>query len=160
MPGNLTHSPAEVIKNLLIKKGLASASAVTDWDARRAYSGSAWPAFADGEPDTPDRCVTVYDTAGAAHGKRMTDGESEESAGIQVRVRSDKHAAGWQKAQTIAVNLDSNVTYGDQVDIGTSVYNVYAVTRTGPVLQLGRDAPNSDRRLFTINALVRIRQVS
>lgn len=164
MAGLLQHSPADVVRRMLIDLSLG-----TDPDARPV---GAWPVYASGEPGAgkpvgtastaktgvPDSIITVYDTLGRQNGRIQFSGEIQEHHGFQVRVRAAGHSAGYAKARAIADGLDKSV-YLRTVAIGASRYLVYAVTRTGDVLALGKE-PTSGRRIFTINALVTVRQTA
>ena len=149
MPGTLTHSPADVLRDLLI--GLAVGTAPS--------AAGNWPIFVAGEPDTPDNCITVYDTAGTLEGRSMIDGEKQEHHGIQIRVRANDYPTGYTKARTVATTLDTSV-YQNSASIGASVYVVQSVSRTTDVIPLGKENPLSKRDLFTINALVSLTQTS
>lgn len=142
MSGTLTHSPAVILARLLIGQGLGTAPDGTD---------TSWQVFETSEPDRPDECLTVFDTAGRDHGRTSPDGLRHEHEGVQVRVRSRTHDAGWAKAQAVALALDA-VNHA-VASVGASSYTVVAAVRTAPVLSLGAD-PASRRRLFTVNALL------
>lgn len=122
-------------------------------------SNGPWPVYAAGEPDKPDSAITVYDTVGRQEGRTHVDGEAQEHHGVQVRVRSAAHTAGYAKARAVAVALDEDVLM-NSVHIGAASYRVWAVARTGDVLSLGKESPDSKRSLFTINALVSLRQTN
>lgn len=144
MSGTLTHSPAQILRQLLIDLNLAESSG--DWTCRYSHA-----------PDTPDKAVITFDTEGRTQGRTHVDGETQIAHGVQVQVRgTPEHAVGYLKAQQIAVGLDgfSRAT----VAIGATSYLVQAVTRTSDVISLGvGDA--SRRRLFTINGVMSVRQV-
>lgn len=153
MSGNLFHSPADIIRTLLIDLGMATAPS----------AGGDWPAYVAQEPDTPDSVITVYDTAGTTGGRLQTSGETVEQHGFQVRVRDANHFEGYEKARAIAVALDESVanavvSVGDDVGTGSDTYIVYAVTRKGGIISLGKESPASKRSIFTINAVVALRQ--
>ncbi len=150
MPGALLHSPADVIRQLLVDMDLG-----LDYEDAK----TSWAAFASGEPDLPDDCITVYDTDGRQNGRDMVGGERNEHAGFQIRVRARDHATGHGKARQIAVAIDEGVN-NVQVDLEGNGYLIYAITRTGGVLALGKDAPNSKRSLFTINGVASLRQTT
>ena len=112
----------------------------------------AWPTFCSNEPSTPDDCITTYDTAGRDDGRIMVTGNRVEHPGVQVRVRSTDHPTGYAKARAICVVLDSGF-YDQLVTLPNgNQYVVHAVYRSGNVIALGKDTPNSKRTLFTINA--------
>ena len=147
MPQTLTHSPADIVRRVLIDLGLGVDPPSTPW-----------PVFASGEPDTPDNCITVYDTAGLDHGRSMIDGELFGHNGVQVRVRSNSHATGWTKADAIQTGMAKSV-YQETVTISGQAYLVHAIAKIGDVLTFGKETPTSKRSLFTINALASIKEV-
>lgn len=155
MSGSLSHSPAEIIRDLLVTLGLG-----TD----PADSGS-WPIFVSREPDTPDSVITIYDTTPRLQGRSSPGGITQEHYGIQVRIRDASPRGGWVKANALVVALDQtialdDVTIEDEDGTGLSTYKVYTVSRTGGILSLGKQIDSSKRNLFTINAVAAIRQTA
>jgi len=144
----LVHSPADVVRYLLIAMNLGSDPAT---------STVSWPVYATSEPSAPDDVITVYDTQGMVFGRNMLDGESVEHFGIQIRLRSQDHATGWKKMKGIARQLEEEI-YQESITIQGSVYCVRSIKRTSSVLVLGKDTPGSKRSIFTLNALCSIRQ--
>lgn len=142
----LVDSPAEIIRQLLIDLGLATAA-------------STWPVFATGEPASPDNCITVTDTVGTSDGRSMIDGELYTHFGFQVRVRSTDHDTGWLKAAVIRTHLARSV-YQRTVAMDIQRYFIQAITNIGQVLPLGKEVAVSKRSLFTVNATVPIRVLS
>lgn len=149
MSGSLIHSPSQIISQLLIDLALGTAPA----------DAGSWPVHFSGEPNSPDNVITVYDAAGVSDGRTQVDGQMQEHHGIQVRIRSTNHGTGFTKARAIAVALDESVLL-NSVAISGSVYLVYAVSRTGDVIALGKNHPIGDFNLFTINAVVALRQTT
>lgn len=141
----LSHSPADIIAQLLIDLGLATDPDDTD----------AWPVYSTDEPDLPDNCITCYDTAGRDVGRTMKDGERQQYPGIQLRIRCARHEVGFVKAQAIAIALDEQVAM-DYVTLDAVTYTVQSVLRTGTVVPIGKEVPGSARRAFTINGLVTV----
>lgn len=141
MPGALSHSPADVIRRLLIQLGVGVAP-----------GSSPWPVFITNEPDEPDNCITVYDTTGRGQGRVQITGEKDGHYGFQVRIRSSTSEVGYVKANAIAEALDRQVNR-DVVTIGSSQYCIHAVSGRGDILPLGNESPVSERSLFTLNAL-------
>jgi len=153
MSGALDHSPADVIRCLLIDLGHGTTPSAS----------SAWPIYVSIEPDTPDSVITVYDTSGVLHGRSQISGEMFEHPGIQIRIRSPEHPAGYRKADSIKEALDKSIKYTgvtveDQVGTGSGNYLVYSVSRKGSVNDLGRDTAASKRHVFTINATIALKQ--
>ena len=147
MSGTLTHSPADVVRNLLIGLGFGT----TPSDA------GSWPIYVASEPNTPDSVITVFDTVGTDSGREMVLGERQEHHGIQIRIRDAEHADGYTKARVIAVALDETIV-NNTSNVSSTGYTVYAITRTSDVLAIGKETPTSKRSIFTINALVALRQ--
>jgi len=145
--GTLAHSPADIIRRVLIALGHGVDP-----------PGTVWPIYAGAEPDLPDNCITCYDTERRGHGRTQTDGEQQEHHGVQVRVRGATHGVGYVKARALALALDQEV-YQESVTIAGTAYLVHAVSRTSGVLALGTDTPTSKRRLFTVNVLVSLRSL-
>lgn len=146
MANTLTHSPARIIRQLLIDLGLGS-------------NGGTWPVFYAMEPNAPDNCISVFDTTGTSDGRSMIDGELFGHEGFQVRVRAQDHDTGWTKADAIQKGLAEDVSL-ETVTVASSRYTVYAVTRISDVLPLGRQVPQSMRSIFTINATLAVNQVA
>lgn len=141
MSGELDHSPATIISQLLVDLGLGTLPADSE----------AWPVYTSVEPNAPDNVITVFDTQGANAGRHMKTGERQEFHGIQVRVRSAEYPVGYAKAREIAVALDEEV-YRTEVLVEFTTYLVHSISRSSDVLSLGKDSPRTARRLFTVNA--------
>lgn len=145
MAGPLSHSPAAIVRKMLVDLGLGN-----------AHTSLTWPVFVSAEPDMPDNAITVYDTAGRDHG-RVMQGERQGMRGVQVRVRATHPAIGYAKADAVAMALDG--VYQRAVSVDGAAYQVHAITRTGDISALGKEAPDSRRSLFTLNALINVRAV-
>ena len=146
---NLTHDPADIIRYLLID--LSSATLPT--------ANGTWPAYSANEPDTPDNCITVYNTTGNIQARLNQTGAQVEKFGVQIRVRGATHPIGFAKGKTIENKMDTEV-YRDVVTIASSQYLVHAVSRSGTLIFAGKDASSSKRFIFTLNILVDVRQLS
>lgn len=149
MSGDLAHSPADIIRYALIN---ASGGTLPT-------NNGSWPIYCNSEPDSPDNCITIYDTEGRQHGRSMIDGERQEHYGVQVRVRAADPPTGFTKAQDLALLLDKTIINAN-VSISSTNYIVYTVSRSGNVISLGYDTPLSKRRLFTMNATISLRQLN
>ena len=153
MSGSLNHSPAHVIRNLLVTLGLG-----TDPD-----DDGNWPMFVSQEPNAPDSVITVIDTSSRLQGRLQKTGETQEHYGFLLQVRDANHKDGFAKANDLVVALDesnkrNDVTIEDVSGTGSSTYRVDAVTRKTGVIDLGKDVATSKRNLFTINAVVSLQQ--
>ena len=144
----LANSPADILRWLMIADSKATDPAL----------GGSWPVYVSAEPDAPDSSITVYDTAGRIEGRVFT-GDRTEHYGVMIRLRlatGQGFTVGWAKANDLGVWLDESTTQRS-VTVGASSYLVSAVTRTGPVLPVGRE-PESGRRIFTLNAVITVKQ--
>lgn len=153
MTGALTDSPARITSLMLIDLGLGTTGG----------GGGSWPVTTSQTPDSPDEVIGVFDTTGRKDGRAMVDGMTFFKYGIMVRIRSGTHTSGFTKAHAVAIALDENVLR-KQVNVGASIYIVQAVSRTGSVNVVGKEPIGgqgqlvSRRNLFTINAVVSLRQ--
>ena len=145
---SLAHSPADVIRWLLIDLGLGTDPSEED----------SWPIHTSSEPDSPDNSITVYDTAGIVDGRIQRTGETREHCGVMLQVRGTSQPIAWAKANAANVILDESIDKSN-ITIGSTDYIVYAVTRHSGPLSLGRE-PSTNRFLFTINAVVALRQIN
>lgn len=143
MSAVLLHSPADVLRWTLVALGVATDPTLTTL--------LAWPAYAADEPDKPDDCVTVYDTTPVTDGF-TGDGEGLFHRGFQVRIRSSSAAAGAAKAEAVVKALNESVAWRT-VTVGGTGYNVAAVSCNAPQ-PLGKDSPNTRRKVFVINGTV------
>jgi hypothetical protein len=150
MSNSLRHSPADIVRQVLIDVGLG-----TDPDL---VPLQAWPVYVGSEPTMPDDCITVYNTAGVVDGRSMPDGEILEHRGWQVRVRALDNPTGYQKMDDIRTYM-SEVAVQVVTTIASIRYLVFCFAKFGDILDLGKDVPTSKRSLFTLNGLCPIRQL-
>ena len=137
----LNHSPKFVIRQLLVDLGLGTDPSLD----------SSWPIYDTSEPDSPDNCITIYGSTGFEGGRLQYSGQVLISYGIQVRVRSLDPEVGWLKIHEIARAIDESI-YQETVTLDSSTYFVQSLSRTGDVIELGKDFQSSERYLFTVNA--------
>lgn len=114
------------------------------------------PCFVGAEPDAPDECYTVYDTAPNPQYRTQDDGVMHFIWGYQVRVRASTYNAGWQMASAVADLLTRQIKYTDAAVDGVH-YNVVACTVKGFQF-IGRDGAKSRRFLFTVNGTIAVVQ--
>jgi hypothetical protein len=148
MTSALTHSPADVVRWLLINLGLGTDPA----------ADGLWPIHATNEPDWPDNMLTLYDTDPSIDGRIQQTGEITEHRGVQVQVRGVDHPTAWAKVEAVRATMDETVNK-HLVIVESSAYIVYAITRRSGPLALGRESA-TNRFLFTINVAVALRQLS
>lgn len=150
MPGPLTHSPSDIVAQLIIDLGLGSLP--------NYATNPSWPVFSHNEPDQPDNAITIYDTVGKKNGRTNPDHEIQEHHGIQVRIRSALSDVGYTKARAIAIALDEQV-YRESVTIDSTTYCVQCFNRTGDIIAFGKDTPTPSKRfIWTFNGLIMLRK--
>ena len=149
----LTHSPADVVRWLLIAAGQGT-EPITNYD---------WPIHVSLEPDYPEQCITIYDTGGVTFGNFQPTGEEQEYPGLMIQVRSNTHKIGYQKTDSLTKYIDQSVlnqtvTVTDE-NGNENTYKVNNLIRQGTINNLGKD-PDDSRFRFTVNFLVSLRQTS
>lgn len=149
MSGQLTHSPNDVLRRLLVNMGKGVLPGAPT---------AVWP-IGVVRPDKPDNCVTVYETEGRRDGRTMNGGEVWYHPGVQIEVRSADHNTGYLKANQLATCCDEEI-YNETVTFEGKTYTITNVSRVGQVMSLGYETPESRRELFTFNATVTITQVN
>jgi hypothetical protein len=153
MAGSLTHTPAQIVRQLLITLGVA-----------KLPPAKPWPAYFINEPPSPDNLITVYTTVGKKHGKTMPDKERQLHHGIQIRVRANTDNVGYKKMNEIVTALDDVERESFVVD-GTATYTIQNVVVVGDIIQLPKPATTGklpeveeERSVHVVNLLVPIRQ--
>lgn len=148
MSALLDHSPAKIIKQLLIGLSLGT----------EPISDDEWPIYKNNVPDgddVEDNAIGVIDTAGLISERIQFNGRHVEKHGIQILVRAESESIGSAKSSAIARALDE--VYRLTVTIGLDVYVVHDINRTSDVIRLGPET-ETDRRRFSINCLSQIKQ--
>jgi hypothetical protein len=145
MAGLLQHSPADILRHLLVAELLGTLPS----------AGQEWPVFSQLEPTRPDDCITTYDTADVRHGRLMNTGRTALHYGLQVRIRSARSPEGHRKANQITIGMEP--IYQSTVTIDDSVYVVHSVNHSSGPVYIGRE-PDTARMLFTVNFLACIHQ--
>lgn len=141
----MTHSPARVIAAWLVAH-------VHAYDPPAAQ----WGCYVSSLPDGGHNALCVYDTVGILQGRIQRTGETIETPGIQVRVRSQDYETGRAKADALCAAFDE--LFRHEVEVDDTDYLIQAVTRTTPVICLGPEEGNKRER-FTINFLVTITEL-
>ena len=143
MAGALNHSPADIIRHLLILAGFGSSP-----------SGlNNWPIFVSNLPDLPDNVITIYDTQGDTGLRSFSSLIRDERYGISVQVRATDHKTGFLKAHAIAIAFDNNLGC-EGITIDGTLYSIVTIIRKTNVIALGNEIPTSKRQMFSLNALV------
>jgi hypothetical protein len=136
----LTHSPAEITRQLLLD------------------AGEGWQVFVSNLPPVPDDVIVVYDTQGRDDG-RTFDGELQSHEGLQLLFRSTDHRTGWLKANEWRTNLSENVNQEIVTMPDGSQFLVWCYAKIGNILAIGTDSPRSKRYLFTLNCTIALREI-
>ena len=149
MPQTLTHSPAQIIRKLLLDQGLASSS-------------GDWQCFYGKEPNSPDNVLSVFGTAGKGFGSAMVNGELMGHEGFQIRVRGKDYRTAFRRADKIQTEL-AEVVYQQVVTIEEDSviyqYLIAAIGGVGDVLDNGADDTPASRHVFTINCTASIEEL-
>lgn len=151
----MTHSPSDVVTQLLIDKGHGSTIDGT------GTPGGAWPVYTDNEPTSPDNVVTVYLAGdGPNHGRTNPDGQMQGPESIQIRIRCKDYRTGYTKADSIRTFIESpsQGAYRQDVTIGAIRYTIHSFCKISNVIPLGKESPTSVRRVFVINCYVTVDQ--
>lgn len=148
----MTHSPAEIIKQLLIdlEHGVEVPEVKTtkpDWAIYTNY-------YPDSDKES-DNILCIYDTAGLIDGRDHRNKQSIEHPGWQVRVRAKNFSTGWSKIDTVKRALEQVARR--EVTIDEQTYVVAGIHRTGTPIPLNASENDRKRReAFTLNGICTI----
>lgn len=155
-----THPPTDIIRALLISKGVGNLPLSSD-------PSIVWPIYATTMPDMPDNLIFLKDTKGPDDGADMVTNETALHPGIQVVVRHKVYRSGWTKCKEIieafqSVNMDA-IQYGTP----SALYLINGIYVFGNIIPLGKEMSKSrpteedarQRELFSINAITTIREI-
>lgn len=146
---NLPDSIAEIVQILLTNDGLGVLPSV----------GGLWPTYRANEPDTPDNCVTVFETEGERQGRYMIGGAYVRRFGFNIRVRSHSYDTGYTKAKNITKHFEEDIEYPRilQITSSTEYYEIGSVSTTSGPIPLGKSIEDSKRYLFSANFTAYVR---
>lgn len=147
MSGILTHSPADIVRYLLINRGIGSLP---------EDSGD-WPIYAIRMPASPDNLICVYNTQGVMGGKYHVTKTTVERYGIQISIASASHLVGLSKANEVCEVLDE-LTY-DSILVGTSQYRIHGFQKTSSILS-NKTTNISKQNSTTVNFLMAVTQLA
>jgi len=142
MSTRLSHTPADIIRWLLIDLGVGT----------EPEDEGDWPIYAGNEPNLPDPLIIVYDTSGITQGRIQRTGETVEHHGIQFQIRGVDYPTTWTKADELRQVIDEQVKYS-KLTVDDSKYTIHAITRQSGPIALGKEQ-GTHRFLFTLNAIV------
>lgn len=134
--------PTIVVSNLLVANGYGVFKSLT----------SDWGIFISEQPDSPDQCITIYDSSGSNLGKGMS-GDTLIRPGIQIRIRSKTYPDGIRKIGVINSYLD-NISRSPIYSGPSVIGYVQNITRLQDFLPLGRDQVR--RFMFSCNYILTI----
>lgn len=147
MSGQLAHTPADIIRRVLIELGIGADPPAVPW-----------PVYSPTLPSTPDNCMATKNTTPVDGGRDMVTSDRQEAHGVQLTVRATTEAVGYAKAQAAGLAMDKQMN-GYAITIDAATYHVFTVEKAGGVLPLGKEQ-NSSRFLYTVNCLVYVRQIT
>lgn len=125
----MTHSPAEIIRQLLLELGYVTLP----------ESSEDWPCYVSSMPQgegVPNDVVCVTDTAGVQR-TRTLNGRNHVAYGIQVRSRSLDYSSAYQRVSQIAEEFES--VHRKFIMVGDTVYWIDAIYQSGPAISMGQD---------------------
>lgn len=94
------------------------------------------------EPNSPDQCVTIFDTMGRQTGLSM-DQELYDYPSVQIRVRDNSYISGWNLIESIRTTLHGR---GQETWNGTLYSIIYCAS--GPAML---DTDQQSRVRFIVN---------
>lgn len=147
MSGSLTHSPAKVLQYFLVGQLVGSLPEDND----------DWPIYCGQVPDAGDSIMAVLNTTSKLEGRLQYTGETQQHYGVQIIVRAPSSPAGWTKANTLMSVLDLATL--EAVTVSSTPYTLYSISHNGAIA-VGKDVGSSRRYLFTVNAMVALRENS
>lgn len=157
MSGSLSDSPAKIVQYLLEDLSLGMLPS-------NGQGASDWPIFRGILQNSPDNAILVLDTAGIDLGSFMTSGEQQEMFGVQIMVRAggtSPYETAYDKAKAIKdVFNDVTSVYRTSVTVGANTYLVQEITTSSGPIDVGKEVESSQRRLFSVNAVVDVRQTA
>ena len=134
-----------IIRDLLINRSLGEVY----------NTPGTWPVFVANTPDSPDNCLTVFETTGVQNGREMIGGAYFEQKGLQILVRSNTYPVGDSKARDIAKDFTETLSPYTlfQAD-SNEYYRIHNISKSSGPIPAGRETEASKRYLFTINFTV------
>jgi hypothetical protein len=142
---SMKHSPAEILIKLL----------TADNKLSDPVENKDWPGYVGHSPETPDNCVTAFDTTPIIVARELATGGTCRLWGVQLRLRTakDKYPLGWDKIN----GLDDHLTslHNALVSFEDAVFAVDSVCVDSGPMFIGQDE-QSRRNLFTLNLLANI----
>lgn len=144
--GQLPDSPAKIMLDLLIDRGLGN-----------AHNGvGGWPVYRVNKPQSPDAVIIVQNTAAVQQGKIQTSGRVVSKKGIQITVRDNDYQEVYGKVESIATDLAEDISFPLIFQVGSNYYNITGITRSSGPNDIGTEVEASQRYLFTLNLLLSI----
>jgi uncharacterized protein (DUF1330 family) len=149
MSGELPHTPAVIVAQMLVDLGVA--------DYPEDDGLTDWVVFPTHLPEAPDQAMAVVDTAGRLHRRMHVTGVIGEHYGLQFLVRGARApVTSYSKCKAVMEFLDTEVNR-EIVTIDEYTYRVNAITRTSVTMPAGRDGA---RFLHSGNAIASIELLS
>jgi hypothetical protein len=144
----MKHSPALIVRRLLIDEDAVASSVASD---------ASWPCFVSQLPDEPDNAIALFDLD-ALNSIRLMNGTFVSLPSIQVRLRSRSHEEGWSKMLNICTVLGESIVV--EVELDTSSYLLNNFVRRSGIFNLGREDEGKRRYFFTASFMVPITETT
>lgn len=152
MAGSLLHSPADIIRYLMVAQGYGSLPSLS----------STWPISVGRENKEAESTITVYDDEGRDRGRIMNDGSRPVLEGYQIRFRSTDPKAAFLKARATMVAMDAlylvTVPIADSAGV-RRYYTVHSINR-GLLINLSENLPTSSHGIYVCNCLSSIKMAA
>lgn len=159
MSGNLTHSPAEIVLEVLIATGNgARVNSVTPVDWMVFQNKTVEAKDLNTANFLTDKLISVYDTAGVVNNRNFITGNYDEFYGVTILLRLNEFedTAGFQKAKSIQHYLDTHINRYT-ISIDSSDYIVHQMRRTSDIIRSNDlDEDSVIGLIYTLNYLATI----
>lgn len=148
----MAHSPADVIRYMLIEKGHGVLPSTN-------VDNNPWPIYVDQQPayglNVPEEIVVIYNTQGQQFGRLHNSGRIPTHPGFQLLVRSKGSQSGYNKSVELETALNEDV-FRESVliapfDSPVSEYLVQSCQQRTSILPIGEDRDNQNLYLHSLN---------
>lgn len=130
----------------------ASVLAQALYDHYQIEENEQWPFYIGTQPDTPESCVTFFDTNPIVNKKSVDVGDTFTRPGVQIRIRGVDYSLAWRKIEDIRLWCDT--IYRLPVRIEEENFTIHNISQSSGVINLGR---TEDKLFeFSLNVLMTI----
>jgi Bacteriophage minor capsid protein len=109
-----------------------------------------WPFYVGTQPDTPEECITFFDSTPIVNKKSVDTGFTLIRPGVQLRARGIEYMATWRKLEQIRLWCDD--VAGMTVTLAGEDFVIVNVSQQSGIINIGR---TEDRLYeFTLNVVM------